>query len=55
MRVNGLRLGSSEATEPPHGPCVPLLGQGGREREQPRLAIRDWCSVSSPSRLARSS
>lgn len=26
-----------------------LPGQGGREREQPRLAIRDWSSVSSSS------
>lgn len=28
--------------------CVSLPGQGGREREQPRLAIRDWSSVPSP-------
>lgn len=31
--------------------CVSLPGQGGREREQPRLAIRDWSSV--PSSVAR--
>lgn len=52
-RLTGSR--SREVPELPRGPRVSLPGQGGRERDQPRLAIRDWFSSSSPSRLTRSS
>lgn len=42
------RLGSQPRSTATVLVCVSLPGQGGREREQPRLAIRDWSSVPSP-------